>query len=51
LKEWLRVRKVKHSKDLLKRKPAALKEFADLTAFKKTRWTRATREMGWRILL
>jgi peptidyl-dipeptidase Dcp len=36
------------SKDLLeKAKPAALKEFADLTAFaKKTRWTRATREMG-----
>jgi Zn-dependent oligopeptidase len=35
------------SKDLLeKAKPAALKEFADLTFAKKTRWTRATREMG-----
>jgi peptidyl-dipeptidase Dcp len=40
------------SKDLLeKAKPAALKEFADLTAFAKTRWTRATREMGRSLLL
>jgi peptidyl-dipeptidase Dcp len=40
------------SKDLLeKAKPAALKEFADLTAFAKKKLDRATREMGRSLLL
>jgi Zn-dependent oligopeptidase len=47
-KEWLRVlREVNtFSKDLLEKKKAALKEFADLTTFIKTRWTRATKWDG-----
>jgi hypothetical protein len=51
-KEWLSPEKVNtFSKDLLeKTKPAALKELP-INGFQKTRWTRATREMGRSLLL